>query len=131
MRGHAALRPAANRSALACDRKRVARYGRLGLFGAVSYLDTQIEASPFAGAAGMDVPYAPEVDPESRNFLQLLRADQGGDRPQACFGLPGELNNDDILLRNNITAMIPAYTVVDLSARIHLLEGSAHGLRQT
>jgi Fe(3+) dicitrate transport protein len=93
----------------------LARWGRLSLFGAVSYLDTEIDASPFLGAVGTDVPYAPEWIPKaglSYNYFERIKA-------SVIFKYVsdylGNLNNDNILIRNNTTAVIPAYTVVDFS----------------
>lgn len=93
----------------------LARCGRLSFFGALSYLHAEIDASPFAGAAGTEVPYAPEWTPKagvSYNYFERIKA-------AATFQYVGDhlgnLNNDDLLIRNNTSALIPSYTVVDVS----------------
>lgn len=91
------------------------RYGRLGVFAAVSYLDTEIDKSPFRGAVGTDVPYAPEWSPKagiSYNYFERIKAAIAFRYVSEHLG---NLNNDDLLIQNNTTAVIPAYTVVDLS----------------
>jgi Fe(3+) dicitrate transport protein len=96
----------------------LARYGRFSLFTAVTYLDAEIERSPFAGAEGMDVPYAPEWTAKvglAYNFFERIKAVLSLTHVSNHLG---NLNNDNLMLRNNGAAQIPAYSVLDFSLEL-------------
>lgn len=92
-----------------------ARHGRLSLFTALSYLDTEIESSPVASAVGRRVPYAPEWVFKAGlayNYFERLKAALSFRYVSDNFG---NINNDNSLVTDNSSALIPSYSVVDLS----------------
>ena len=92
-----------------------ARHGRLSLFTAVSYLHTEIESSPEANAVGRRVPYAPEWTFKAGlayNYFEKIKAVLSYRYVTDTFG---NVNNDNSLVTDNSSAVIPSYSVVDLS----------------
>lgn len=91
----------------------LARFGRLSVFSAVSRLDTEIVRSPFVGAVGVDVPYAPRWNASggvAYNHFERIKAVLSARYVSSHLG---NINNDDQLLRDNRAARIPTYVVWD------------------
>lgn len=93
----------------------LARWGRLSTFAGVTWLDTEIRRSPFAGADGLDVPYAPEWT------LRAGLACHYFERLKVVLSFRyftdqlGNVNNDHQLIRNNSAAIVPDHGVLDLA----------------
>jgi Fe(3+) dicitrate transport protein len=93
----------------------LARWGRLSTFAGVTWLDTEIRRSPFAGANGLDVPYAPEWTLRTGvayNYFERIKAVLSFSYYTDYLG---NVNNDHQMIRNNSAAVVPGYGVLDLA----------------
>ncbi|MEW6304084.1 MAG: TonB-dependent receptor [Verrucomicrobiota bacterium] len=93
----------------------LARHGRLNLFTSISWLDTRIKESSFAGAVNLDVPYAPEWTVKagvSYNYFERIKAALF---VRSVSDYLGNAANDDRLFGNNSAALVPGHSVVDLT----------------
>ncbi|HWX20158.1 MAG TPA: TonB-dependent receptor [Candidatus Binatia bacterium] len=94
----------------------LARYGRLSVFSAITYLNTEIETSPASNFEGLRVPYAPERTFKvglEYNYFERIKAAVSFLSISDYFG---NANNDNGLVMSGRTgAFIPGYSVVDLS----------------